>query len=82
MKVFGSAYSVLKEEAIALAEENLQKGDTDFVGWGRQTLADPLFPKRLALGEQVDYCKLCSGCSKLMVKQEQVKCIIYPVIKE
>lgn len=82
MKVFGSAYSVLKEEALPLAEENLQNGDTDFIGWGRQTLADPLFPKRLALGEQVDYCKLCSGCSKLMVKQEKVKCIIYPVIKE
>ena len=79
MKVFGSAYSVLKEEAIPLAEENLQRGDTDFVGWGRQTLADPLFPKRVANGETVDYCKVCSGCSRLMIKQEKVKCIIYPV---
>jgi 2,4-dienoyl-CoA reductase-like NADH-dependent reductase (Old Yellow Enzyme family) len=78
IKVFGSAYSVLKEEGISLAEENLQRGDTDFVGWGRQTLADPLFPKRVANNEIVDYCKVCSGCSRLMIKQEKVKCIIYP----
>ncbi len=82
MKVFGSAYSVLKEDGIALAEENLEKGYADFIGWGRQTLADPLFPIRLAQGESVDYCKLCSGCSKLMARQEQVKCIIYPGDKE
>ncbi|MCY1152908.1 MAG: NADH:flavin oxidoreductase [Sphaerochaetaceae bacterium] len=82
MKVFGSAYSVLKEEGITLAEENLQRGDTDFVGWGRQTLADPLFPKRVANDEKVDYCKVCSGCSRLMIKQEKVECIIYPSVKK
>ncbi|PKL20227.1 MAG: hypothetical protein CVV48_14075 [Spirochaetae bacterium HGW-Spirochaetae-4] len=78
MKVFGSAYSVLQEESMAAAEENLVRGDADFIGWGRQTLADPLFPSRVIGGEDVDYCKLCSGCSKLMVKQEQVECIIFP----
>ncbi|HCG63535.1 MAG: hypothetical protein A2Y31_09250 [Spirochaetes bacterium GWC2_52_13] len=78
MKVFGSAYSVLQEESMAAAEENLVRGDADFIGWGRQTLADPLFPSRVIGGEEVDYCKLCSGCSKLMVKQEQVECIIFP----
>lgn len=82
MKVFGSAYSVLKEEGVTLAEENLQLGYADFVGWGRQTLSDPLFPKRLALGEAVDYCKICSGCSRLMIKQEKVKCIMFPVIED
>jgi len=78
MKVFGSAYSVLQEESLAAAEENLMRGDADFIGWGRQTLADPLFPSRVIAGKAVDYCKLCSGCSKLMVKQEQVGCIIFP----
>lgn len=78
LKVFGSAYSVLKEESIAAAEENLSRGDIDFAGWGRQTLADPLFVKHLVNNGQVDYCKLCSGCSKLMVRQEQVACIIFP----
>ena len=78
MMIFGSAYSVLQEDAVAASERNLALGYADFVGWGRQTLADPLFPKHLALGQEVDYCKLCSGCSKLMVKQEEVGCIIYP----
>lgn len=78
MKVFGSAYTVLQEESLAAAEENLVRGDADFIGWGRQTLADPLFPSRVIGGKDVDYCKLCSGCSKLMVKQEQVGCIIFP----
>ncbi len=77
MAVFGSAYSVLKEESLAAAEENLARGDIDFAGWGRQTLADPLFVTRLAQGEAVDYCKLCSGCSKLMIKQQQVECIMF-----
>ncbi len=78
MKVFGSAYTVLREESLAAAEENLMRGDADFIGWGRQTLADPLFPSKVIAGKDVDYCKLCSGCSKLMVKQEQVGCIIFP----
>jgi 2,4-dienoyl-CoA reductase-like NADH-dependent reductase (Old Yellow Enzyme family) len=78
MKVFGSAYSVLQEESVYEAENNIALAHADFAGWGRQTLSDPLFPKRLALGEPVDYCKLCSGCSKLMIKQEEVGCIIYP----
>ena len=78
MKIFGSAYTVLQEESMAAAEENLVRGDADFIGWGRQTLADPLFPSRVIGGKDVDYCKLCSGCSKLMVKQEQVECIIFP----
>ena len=78
MKVFGSAYTVLQEESLTAAEENLVRGDADFIGWGRQTLADPLFPAKVMEGSNVDFCKLCSGCSKLMVKQEQVGCIIFP----
>ncbi len=78
MKVIGSAYSVLQEGALKAAVENIDRGDIDFVGWGRQTLADPLFPRKVFLQEPIDYCKLCSGCSRLMVKQEPVGCIIFP----
>ncbi len=77
MKVIGSAYSVLKQDALEAAEINLQHGDIDFVGWGRQTLADPLFPQRVKDNENVNYCTSCSGCSKLMIKQEQVECIMF-----
>ncbi|MGB4406878.1 MAG: hypothetical protein WBI82_08480 [Sphaerochaeta sp.] len=77
MKVIGSAFSVLQEDSLAAGVENIERGDIDFVGWGRQTLADPLFPKKVLLQESVDYCKLCSGCSRLMVKQEPVRCIMF-----
>ena len=78
MPVIGSAYSVLKAEALDAAEENIGRGDVDFVGWGRQTLADPCFPAKVKAGLEVDYCKLCSGCSKLMVEQKPVGCIFFP----
>lgn len=77
MKVIGSAYTVLQEESLALAEENLRKGYVDFAGWGRQTLADPGFPHKVQGNIPVDYCILCSGCSRLMVKQQPVECIVY-----
>lgn len=77
VKVIGSAYSILRERAFGVAEEMLAKGYTDFVGWGRQTLADPLMPKKLQCGEHVDYCVACSGCSKMMIKQINVGCIMF-----
>jgi 2,4-dienoyl-CoA reductase-like NADH-dependent reductase (Old Yellow Enzyme family) len=77
MKVIGSAYTVLQKESLALAEENLQKGFVDFAGWGRQVLADPAFPQKILENNPVDYCIMCSGCSRLMVKQQPVECIVY-----
>ncbi len=77
MKVIGSAYSILKEEGLNLADENIRKGYTDMAGWGRQSFADPLFPSKVEGGERVDYCTACSGCSKLMVSQLNDGCILY-----
>lgn len=77
MCVIGSAYSVLQAEALSLADENIAKGNTDFAGWGRQSLADPAFPEKISHDETVTYCKACSGCSKLMIKQCNVGCILY-----
>lgn len=78
MPVIGSAYTVLKAESLVAAEENLGRGDVDFAGWGRQILADPRFPAKVRQGLDVDYCKLCSGCSKLMIEQKPVGCIFPP----
>ena len=77
MKVIGSAYSILKEEAVKFAEENLIKGYTDFIGFGRMSFADPLYPKKVLNNEKINYCVACSGCSKLMIKQLNTGCIIY-----
>lgn len=77
MKVIGSAYSILREKAFDVAEEMLGKHYTDFIGWGRQTLADPLMPKKLQNGERINFCSACSGCSKMMIKQINVGCIMH-----
>jgi 2,4-dienoyl-CoA reductase-like NADH-dependent reductase (Old Yellow Enzyme family) len=75
--VIGSAYSSYKEEAPEVMEEMLSKGYVDACGFGRQSFADPLTPKKIAAGEKVNWCLLCSGCSKLMIAQMHDGCIVY-----
>ena len=77
MKVFGSAYSILKKEAIDFANENIDKKYTDFAGFGRLSFSDPLYPKKIANNEKINFCTACSGCSKLMIKQLNTGCIIF-----
>ena len=77
LKVMGSAYSTLKDEAINVANDMLCRDYTDLCGFGRQTFADPLTPKKLLSGENINWCILCSGCSKLMIAQINDGCIIY-----
>jgi len=77
MKVIGSAYSILKEDALGFANENIEEDYTDFAGFGRMSFADPHFPKKIINNEKINYCIACSGCSKLMIKQLNTGCIIY-----
>ena len=77
IKVIGSAYSTYKEGVTAVMEEMLSKEYVDACGFGRQTFADPLTPKKIAAGEKVNWCILCSGCSKLMAAQMNDGCIVY-----
>ncbi|MCK4922851.1 MAG: hypothetical protein KAS71_17480 [Bacteroidales bacterium] len=75
MKVIASAFSILKEEGMAIANENIDNGNADFIGWGRQNFADPLFPAKLKDNQEVNWCKICAGCSKLLRSQEHTGCI-------
>ncbi len=76
--VIGSAYSSGMEKSGELAAENIGKRYTDFAGFGRQNLADPLYPEKLALApEAIDHCVLCGGCSGLLKKQKPVYCVKY-----
>jgi len=76
--VIGSAYSAAREYALAWAEENIGKEYVDLAGFGRQSLADPLFPRKLADSpEVIDYCTLCGGCSRLLRDQKRVYCTTY-----
>ncbi|NQU15966.1 MAG: 2,4-dienoyl-CoA reductase [Desulfobacteraceae bacterium] len=90
--VIGSGYSYLrdgknrlkepdpsKKSFIYWAEKNLKDGHVDLVGVGRQSLADPLFAKKI-LNQEVDsinFCTACGGCSRLMMSQKQVGCTVF-----
>ena len=77
LKVIGSAYSTFRDEAPAIMEEMITKDYADACGFGRQTFADPLTPKKIGCGEKISWCTLCSGCSKLMAAQMNDGCILY-----
>jgi 2,4-dienoyl-CoA reductase-like NADH-dependent reductase (Old Yellow Enzyme family) len=77
LKVIGSAYSSYKAEAPAMMKEMLDKGYTDLCGFGRQIFADPLTPEKYRNGEAVNWCVLCSGCSRLMAAQLNDGCVVY-----
>jgi len=49
------------------------------VGVGRQSLADPLFAKKMLAGElkAVNYCTICDRCLELMFAQKVVGCAVY-----
>jgi len=90
--VIGSGYSYLrdgkndlknpdpsKKSFLYWAEKNLKDGGVDLVGMGRQSLADPLFAKKI-LSEgaaEINFCVACGGCSVLLVSQNQVGCTVY-----
>jgi 2,4-dienoyl-CoA reductase-like NADH-dependent reductase (Old Yellow Enzyme family) len=90
--VIGSGYSYLrdgkndlkepdpsKKSFLYYAEKNLQDGQVDLVGIGRQSLADPLFAKKILAGnvDEVNFCTACGGCSILLRSQKEVGCAVY-----
>ncbi|MDR0562606.1 MAG: hypothetical protein LBG73_07940 [Spirochaetaceae bacterium] len=79
LRVIGSAYSAHKDKAPQIMAEMIVKGYADFCGFGRQTFADPLTPRKLAAGdmEKINWCILCSGCTKLMASQLNDGCVVY-----
>lgn len=90
--VIGSGYSYLrdgkndlkesnssKKSFFYYAEKNLKDGYVDLVGIGRQSLADPLFAKKILSGDvdKVNFCTACGGCSTLLRSQKEVGCTVY-----
>jgi 2,4-dienoyl-CoA reductase-like NADH-dependent reductase (Old Yellow Enzyme family) len=90
--VIGSGYSYLrdgkndlkepnssKKSFFYYAEKNLNDGYVDLVGIGRQSLADPLFAKKILSGDvdKVNFCTACGGCSILLRSQKEVGCTVY-----
>lgn len=78
LPVIGSAYSAAGSQALTLADENISRGYVDFAGFGRQNLADPLYPLHIRNDEnRLRECTLCGGCSMLLKKQGKVYCRYY-----
>jgi 2,4-dienoyl-CoA reductase-like NADH-dependent reductase (Old Yellow Enzyme family) len=90
--VIGSGYSYLrdgknglkepdpsKKSFLYYAEKNLKDGNVDLVGIGRQSLADPLFGKKILSGDsdKINFCTACGGCSILLTSQATVGCTVY-----
>jgi len=90
--VIGSGYSYLRDGQNGLkepdpsrksfiywAEKNLEDGNVDLVGIGRQSLADPLFAKKILAGQvdRINFCTACGGCSTLLRLQRVVGCTVY-----
>jgi 2,4-dienoyl-CoA reductase-like NADH-dependent reductase (Old Yellow Enzyme family) len=68
-----------KKSLLYWAEKNLKEGICDLVGIGRQSLADPLFAKKILEGKsaEVHYCIACGSCSQLLRAQAETGCSIY-----
>jgi len=90
--IIGSGYSYLrngknklgrddtsKKNLLYWAEKNIKDGHVHMVGVGRQSLADPLFAKKVLAGnfDDIKYCTVCGECSVLLVSQARVGCTIY-----
>ncbi|MEJ2601433.1 MAG: hypothetical protein P8Z00_24115 [Anaerolineales bacterium] len=90
--VIGSNYSVFgkgknKLEAVnpedaallAYGAQNIARGYTDMIGLGRQSLADPLLPRKLREGreEDINFCTTCDNCLELLIQQQPIGCCTY-----
>ncbi len=83
--VVGAGYSYLSNGKTGIgswsywAEKNVRDGNVDFVGLGRQSIADPLLPSKLMDGREnsINYCTACLGCGGLLLSQQKVECVVY-----
>ncbi len=90
--VIGSNFSVFRSGkndlcAVSPEESNIlnygawciENNVTDMIGLGRQSLADPFLPAKLAEKKEQDikYCRLCDACLELLIQQSKVGCCVY-----
>ena len=61
------------------AEKNVREGVSDIIGLGRQSLADPLFPKKYLDGnlDQIKWCTACDNCGQLLLHNLNTGCCTY-----
>jgi 2,4-dienoyl-CoA reductase-like NADH-dependent reductase (Old Yellow Enzyme family) len=57
----------------------IERKIVDMIGLGRQSLADPLLPKKLYENreKEINYCIICDFCLELLIQQSKVGCCTY-----
>ncbi len=79
LPIVGSGMSYYHKDMMTKAEEMLQEGVCDFVGFGRQTLAYPTFYADYRKGEfdGKKCCVACSKCTELMRNKCTAGCAVF-----
>lgn len=90
--VIGSGYSYLrdginnlygndpeKKSLVYYAEKNIEKGYVDLIGIGRQSIADPLFSKKILEHrmDEIQWCQTCGGCGTLLGNNKPIGCTVH-----
>ncbi len=78
-KVVGTGYSYLREYAPYVAAAVIEKGWSDFIGFGRQAFAYPDFAKDIIYNnglEKKKVCVTCSKCAELKAKKKHSGCVV------
>ncbi len=92
-KVIGTCYSLYRDGSLKTfpavrpennsltfwANKNIREGVVDIVSLGRQSLADPYVPKKMAEGREpeIQWCVGCDNCTVFLVSQEGGGCAVY-----
>lgn len=63
-----------------VAEQILQEGKADLIAIGRQLIADPEFPRKVASGEfdEIRPCIRCNRCLHRIFQQKRIRCAVNP----
>lgn len=63
-----------------MGEEMLEKGDADFIAFGRQSIADPDFPNKIMRGKSEDIrsCLRCNECLAEVMRSNGIQCSVNP----
>ena len=92
-KVIGTCYSLYKDGSLKTfpavkpenntlmywGDKNIRDGVVDIVSLGRQSLADPSVPKKMAEGREseIKWCTGCDNCTMFLISQTGGGCAVY-----
>ena len=64
---------------LKVGARNIQRGIVDMIALGRQSLADPLLPKKLGEDQEsaIKFCTICDNCLELLIQQQKIGCCTF-----